>query len=151
MKYDSTKDTLLHIKRVNELLLQFTKKIIDRAIQHDNSKLQEPEKPLFDKMTPLLKGLTYGSDDYKKALDELKPALDHHYANNSHHPEHYKNGIDDFTLVDLVEMFIDWKAASERHDDGDIFRSIEINKNRFGISEQLCKILKNTAAKIMEV
>lgn len=150
MKYDSTKDTLLHIKRVNELLLQFTKEIIDRAIQHDNSKLQEPEKPLFDKMTPLLKGLTYGSDDYKKALDELKPALDHHYANNSHHPEHYKNGIDDFTLVDLVEMFIDWKAASERHDDGDIFRSIEINKNRFGISEQLCKILKNTAAKIME-
>ena len=151
MKYDSTKDTLLHIKRVNELLLQFTKEIIDRAIQHDNSKLQEPEKPLFDKMTPLLKGLTYGSDDYKKALDELKPALDHHYANNSHHPEHYKNGIDDFTLVDLVEMFIDWKAASERHDDGDIFRSIEINKNRFGISEQLCKIFKNTAAKMMEV
>ncbi|MGI5060542.1 hypothetical protein E4N89_06100 [Treponema denticola] len=150
MKYDSTKDTLIHIKRVNELLLQFTKEIIDRAIQHDNSKLQEPEKPLFDKMTPLLKGLTYGSDDYKKALDELKPALDHHYANNSHHPEHYKNGIDDFTLIDLVEMFIDWKAASERHDDGDIFRSIEINKNRFGISEQLCKILKNTAAKIME-
>ena len=151
MKYDSTKDTLLHIKRVNELLLQFTKEIIDRAIQHDNSKLQEPEKPLFDKMTPLLKGLTYGSDDYKRALDELKPALDHHYANNSHHPEHYKNGIDDFTLVDLVEMFIDWKAASERHDDGDIFRSIEINKNRFGISEQLCKIFKNTAAKMMEV
>ena len=150
MKYDSIKDTLLHIKRVNELLLQFTKEIIDRAIQHDNSKLQEPEKPLFDKMTPLLKGLTYGSDDYKKALDELKPALDHHYANNSHHPEHYKNGIDDFTLVDLVEMFIDWKAASERHDDGDIFRSIEINKNRFGISEQLCKIFKNTAAKMME-
>nr|WP_303933638.1 DUF5662 family protein [Treponema denticola] len=151
MNYDSIKDTLLHIKRVNELLLQFTKEIIDRAIQHDNSKLQEPEKPLFDKMTPLLKGLTYGSDDYKKALDELKPALDHHYANNSHHPEHYKNGIDDFTLVDLVEMFIDWKAASERHDDGDIFRSIEINKNRFGISEQLCKIFKNTAAKMMEV
>lgn len=151
MKYDSIKDTLLHIKRVNELLLQFTKEIIDRAIQHDNSKLQEPEKPLFDKMTPLLKGLTYGSDDYKKALDELKPALDHHYANNSHHPEHYKNGIDDFTLVDLVEMFIDWKAASERHDDGDIFRSIEINKNRFGISEQLCKIFKNTAAKMMEL
>ncbi|MGI5066130.1 DUF5662 family protein [Treponema putidum] len=151
MNYDSIKDTLLHIKRVNELLLQFTKEIIDRAIKHDNSKLQEPEKPLFDKMTPLLKGLTYGSDDYKKALDELKPALDHHYANNSHHPEHYKNGIDDFTLVDLVEMFIDWKAASERHDDGDIFRSIEINKNRFGISEQLCKIFKNTAAKMMEV
>ena len=106
MNYDSTKDTLLHIKRVNELLLEFTKEILDRAIKHDSSKLQEPEKPLFDKMTPLLKELTYGSDGYKQALDDLKPALNHHYANNSHHPEHYENGIDDFTLADLVEMFL---------------------------------------------
>lgn len=150
MNYDSTKDTLLHIKRVNELLLEFTKEILDRAIKHDNSKLQGPEKPLFDKMTPLLKELTYGSDGYKQALDDLKPALNHHYANNSHHPEYHENGIDDFTLSDLVEMFFDWKAASERHNDGNIFRSIEINKNRFKISEQICNIFKNTAAKMAE-
>ncbi|MGP1445290.1 DUF5662 family protein [Treponema sp.] len=150
MNYDSTKETVLHIKRVNELLLQFTKEVIDRAIKHDNSKLQEPEKPLFDKMTPLLKGLTYGSNEYKKALDELKPALKHHYENNSHHPEHYKNGIDDFTLVDLVEMFFDWKATSERHADGNMFISLEINKKRFGMSEQLYNIFKNTAIHIRE-
>ena len=145
MKYDSAKDTLLHIKRVNELLLGVAKELMDRAIRHDSSKLEEPEKYLFDKMTPKLKGLTYGSEEYKKSLDELKPALDHHYANNSHHPEYYKNGIDDFTLVDLIEMFLDWKAASERHEDGDIFRSIEINKNRFKMSDQLVLILNNTA------
>jgi len=77
-------------------------------------------------------------------LAELKPALDHHYSHNSHHPEHYENGIDDFTLADLVEMFFDWKAASERHNDGDVLKSIEINKQRFGLSEQLCKIFENT-------
>ena len=145
MEYDSSKETLLHIKRVNELLLGVAKELMDRAIRHDSSKLKEPEKSLFDKMTPKLKGLTYGSEEYKKSLDELKPALDHHYANNSHHPEYYKNGIDDFTLVDLIEMFLDWKAASERHEDGDIFRSIEINKNRFKMSNQLIRILNNTA------
>lgn len=145
MKYDSAKDTLLHIKRVNELLLGVAKELMDRAIRHDSSKLEEPEKSLFDKMTPKLKNLTYGSEEYKKSLDELKPALDHHYANNSHHPEYYKNGIDDFTLIDLIEMFLDWKAASERHEDGDIFRSIEINKNRFKMSNQLIRILNNTA------
>ena len=143
-QYDSTKDTLLHIKCVNALLLQFIQELINRAITHDESKLHEPEKPLFDTMTPRLKTLTYGSEAYKQSLAYLKPALDHHYAYNSHHPEHYENGINDFTLADLVEMFFDWKAASERHDDGDILKSIEINKTRFGLSDQLCKIFENT-------
>jgi len=143
-QYDSTKDTLLHIKCVNALLLQFIQELINRAITHDESKLHEPEKPLFDTMTPRLKTLTYGSEAYKQSLAYLKPALDHHYAHNSHHPEHYENGINDFTLADLVEMFFDWKAASGRHDDGDILKSIEINKTRFGLSDQLCKIFENT-------
>ena len=143
-QYDSTKDTLLHIKHVNALLLQFIQELINRAITHDESKLHEPEKPLFDTMTPRLKTLTYGSEAYKQSLAYLKPALDHHYAHNSHHPEHYENGINDFTLADLVEMFFDWKAASGRHDDGDILKSIEINKTRFGLSDQLCKIFENT-------
>ena len=75
----------------------------------------------------------------------MKVALDHHYANNSHHPEHYENGVNGFDLFDLVEMLFDWKAATERHADGDIRKSIGINKERFGISEQLCYIFRNTA------
>lgn len=147
-QYDSTKDTLLHIKRVNELLLLFAKELMDRAICHDNSKLYDPEKPLFDKMTPLLKGLTYGSEEYKKSLAELKPALDHHYSHNSHHPEYYKDGINDCNLFDLVEMLCDWKAASERHADGNIFKSIQINKTRFAMADQLAKIFENTVNKL---
>lgn len=148
LQYDSTKDTLLHIKRVNELLLVFAKELMDRAIFHDNSKLYDPEKPLFDKMTPLLKGLTYGSEEYKKSLAELKPALDHHYSHNSHHPEYYKDGINDCNLFDLVEMLCDWKAASERHTDGNIFKSIQINKIRFEMADQLAKIFENTVNKL---
>jgi hypothetical protein len=41
-------------------------------------------------------------------------------------------------------MLFDWKAATERHADGDIRKSIEINKERFKISEQLCDIFRNT-------
>lgn len=44
-------------------------------------------------------------------------------------------------------MFFDWKAAGERHKDGNILKSIEINKDRFGMSEQLVDIFKNTAAR----
>ena len=47
--YDSAADTLMHIKRVNELLIRFSKDLMYRAICHDNSKLREPEKAEFDR------------------------------------------------------------------------------------------------------
>jgi hypothetical protein len=142
--YDSTADTLKHIKRVSQLLSQFATELLERGVCHDASKLHSPEKEGFDEFTPRLAGTTYGSIEYRECLAKLKPALDHHYAHNSHHPEYYENGIDGMTLVDLVEMLIDWKAASERHSDGDIYRRIEINTNRFNISPQLKVILVNT-------
>ena len=74
----------------------------------------------------------------------MKPALEHHYAKNRHHPEHHKNGINDMNLIDLIEMFCDWKASSERQNDGNILKSIEINGKRFHMSPQLIEIFENT-------
>ena len=145
MQYDSKADTLLHIKRVSQLLTEASIELIRRANVHDNSKLESPEKELFDEFTPKLKGCTYGSDEYKSYLTALKTALDHHYQNNSHHPEHYARGVNGFDLFDLLEMFFDWKAAGERHADGNIYKSIEVNKERFNLSDQVVDILTNTA------
>jgi hypothetical protein len=39
---------------------------------------------------------------------------------------------------------MDWKAATLRHADGDILKSIEINQKRFGYSDDLKEIFKNT-------
>lgn len=143
--YDSTSDTLLHIKRLNELLGNAAIDLIKRGQIHDNSKLLEPEKALFDEMTPLLSKLTYGSDEYKASLEALKPALAHHYANNRHHTEFFANGANDMNLFDLMEMFFDWKAASERHNDGNIRKSIDINKDRYNLdSVKLSEVFKNT-------
>jgi len=147
-QYDSTKDTLLHVKRVAELLNEAAIELIKRANVHDNSKFISPEKELFDEYTPKLKNCVYGSDEYKEFLQGLKVALDNHYTNNSHHPEHYENGIDGMDLFDLIEMFFDWKAATERTKDGNIFKSIEINKNRFKMSEQLVSIFANTSIRL---
>lgn len=143
-KYDSTVDTLKHIKRVNELLVRFAKDLMWRALWHDNSKLGDPEKSLFDEFTPKLAGCVYGSDEYKEFLEGLKVALIHHYEKNSHHPEHYSNGVDGMDLFDVVEMLLDWKAATERTKDGDILKSIDINEKRFNISPQLSQIFRNT-------
>ena len=148
IKYDSTADTLKHIKRVNQLLTEASCELVRRANVHDDSKLKSPEKELFDEMTPKLAGSEYGSEEYKKFLAELKPALDHHYKHNSHHPEHWAEGIDGMDLLDVFEMLLDWKAASERHETGDIYKSIEINKKRFGMSDQLESIFINTAQRL---
>lgn len=143
--YDSTQDTLDHINKVRARLRECIGQLEVRASTHDASKLQPPEKAAFDEVTPLLRGLTYGSPEYHANTAKLGEALKHHYAVNSHHPEHYPNGLDGMTLLDVVEMLCDWKAASERHADGNLERSIEINQVRFSISPQLVSILRNTA------
>ena len=117
---------------------------------HDSSKLNSPEKEAFDKFTEQLSKLTYGSDEYKKSLQDLGPALKHHYENNEHHPEFHKDGINGMTLIDLIEMLCDWKASSERHENGDIFNSLKINSERFSISPQLLSILENTARELFQ-
>ncbi len=72
MKYDSKADTLLHIKRVAQLLTEASSELIRRANVHDASKLESPEKELFDEFTPKLKDCSYGSDEYKEFLNGLK-------------------------------------------------------------------------------
>jgi len=144
VKYDSKFDTDLHILEVQSRLARCIGNLQARALTHDRSKLESPEREIFDEMTPLLKGSTYGSDEYKAMLARMKPALDHHYASNSHHPEHYPNGIRGMSLLDLIEMLCDWKAATMRHADGDIFKSVEINQKRFGYSDELKEIFLNT-------
>lgn len=138
-------DTFRHIERVRNLLNLCIQDLLRRGELHDQTKLEPPEVALFAEYTPKLAGCTYGSDEYKQYLAAIKPALDHHYAHCRHHPEHHKNGVNDMNLLDLVEMLCDWKAASERHNDGNIRKSIEINANRFSVSPQLVKIFENTA------
>ena len=147
MTYDSTEDTKAHIKRVQELI-DGAREILDRRAKlHDASKLSPPEKEAFDRGTQALKGLTYGSDAYRASFAKhgMKDAIAHHYAKNSHHPEHYPDGIAGMSLLDLVEMVCDWKAAGERHADGSMSKSLAHNKERIGISDQLHTILINTA------
>ncbi len=141
---DSRPATEDHRRSVAEKLEHVRHDLDQRAYYHDKSKMRLPEVEVFDEFTPKLRDCTYGSEEYKGFLAAMKPALDHHYKANRHHPEHFVHGVDDMTLMDLIEMLADWKAASERHVDGDIQRSIDLNVERFGLSEQLAEILRNT-------
>lgn len=146
-EYDSIEDTQSHIDDVYGFLCMASAELMTRGYNHDASKLQSPEKEYFDMYAPELSNLEFGTPEYKASTDRLKPALEHHYANNSHHPQHYENGINGMNLFDIVEMFFDWKASGSRGKagTGNIYKSIDIQAERFGISKQLRQILINTA------
>jgi hypothetical protein len=137
-------DTMRHIEKVRNLISSVIVELMERAQKHDQSKLSSPEIEKFTEYTHQLSDLTYGTKEYDENKKLLADALDHHYANNRHHPEHWKNGIDDMNLVDLIEMLCDWKAASMRHNDGNIRKSIEHNGGRFHMSPQLIRIFENS-------
>lgn len=136
--------TRLHIDHVRKFMNRLIQELISRAEKHDKTKLEEPEVSIFNEFTEKLSGSTYGSKEYQSFLDDMKPALDHHYRHNRHHPEHHVHGIEGMNLVDLLEMICDWKAATLRHEDGNIRRSIEVNTDRFSLSPQLVHVLMNT-------
>lgn len=121
-----------------------------RGVRHDASKLESPEVEVFAEYTPKLSSTPFGSEEYYSNLENMKTALDHHYASNRHHPEHFVNGINDMTLVDILEMFCDWKASTLRHNDGNLLKSIETNAERFHMDGQLKQILLNTARMLDE-
>lgn len=143
-KEETIKNTKAHIENVGKMIDRISIQLLKRKDTHDQSKLEEPELSTFIKYTEKLKGSTYGSDEYKQFLNEMKPILEHHYECNRHHPEHYTNGVDGMNLIDLIEMFCDWKAATMRHDDGDLNESIKINQKRFDLSSQIVNIFKNS-------
>lgn len=193
---DSRIETFRHIQTVQRFLGNVIAGFLRRSTEHDQSKLVSPEVEVFDEFTPKLAGSTYGSDEYKSYLAAMKPALDHHYSKNDHHPEHYRwrcmcerrytdaewevapqgpndsgqrycpyccrhgmiyecylkvetdKGLHGMSLLDLTEMLCDWKAATLRHNDGDIRKSIEINQKRFGYSDELKRIFLNTLPEI---
>jgi len=172
-EYDSEPDTLRHIDKVRELMDTIGLELYRRVAKHDASKLRSPEKAIFDEWTPKLSGVTYGSDEYRDMLKQMKPAIDHRQSYNTHHPEfftkHVCNGcfkefrevpfscdvcgysqfteeadITQMNLIDILEMVVDWKAATMRHDDGDIRKSLDINEKRFKIPKALATVLRNT-------
>jgi hypothetical protein len=104
--------------------------LIKRAFKHDLSKYSKSEAPYFAQAINL-KNLKYGGEAYKKTLESIRPALEHHYKNNSHHPQHYEVGIMAMGILDWCEMLADWKAATRRTEGGSIKLSVEQNQERY--------------------
>lgn len=177
--FHKTKDTRKHIRMVRKNISLVIKLLKKRSRNHDKSKLSKPEMNEFYKYGKEMKNMKYGSHEYNECLRKMKPAVDHHYKYNRHHPEFFPNKFickicntkyllqelnvsngrclhcktDSFikinsfkqmNLIDITEMLMDWSAAIDRNKNGNIFDSIEINQKRFGYSDEVKELLKNT-------
>jgi hypothetical protein len=148
--HDSRPETLIHSQRVGELLVQLIKQILDRSWRHDRSKTVEPELNFVNRWQPRFDNVPYGSPAWdqlrREQVAENGQLL--HFQANRHHPEHFPNGINDMTLVDVVELLCDWKAASERTGAGNLPKSLAVNAVRYEMSTQLLRIMVNTAMEL---
>lgn len=108
-------DTLIYIKRhksrIRYWMLNFSNYLIERAVNHDASKLQEPELSMWREMDKEPRH-PYSDDPnspYQQKLKKYFPVFEEHWKNNRHHIEYYKYNPNDFgiDLIDLVELICD--------------------------------------------
>lgn len=137
------KDILKHKEKVRRRLLFLSNELRKRADEHDNSKLRNPEIEYLIEMDKEPK-YPYNSPEYFDKMKRWQKFFDHHYANNRHHPDHFKNGILDMTLTDICEYLVDIISYYDEMHIHDAVDTIEKQQNRFGLDGQLSQILINT-------
>jgi len=142
---------LAHTQEVIKRITLIAGELAVRGVNHDRSKFSPEEYPSFAGQTAKLKDLVYGSEEYHTALEKIRPAVDHHYAHNRHHPKHFPEGIRGMNLIDICEMFCDWHASVLRQKDGNIRKSIEVGQKLFEFSDDLKQIFLNTIEVLEEL
>ena len=109
-----------HIDRVGRCLLtveqvtDYAGQLTERAKLHDVSKFDSVERVPYIWLTEFYRckrdGETFIFPDGMK--QRVREAIDHHMANNRHHPEFHADP-NHMTDVDLIEMVCDWTAMAQ--------------------------------------
>ena len=144
------RDYIQHIQWLMEGMCFVQTAIMHRLLTHDRTKIEPPELEAYAEVVPAFKGLVFGSEEHIANGKRLGPAWKHHTEHNLHHPEHHPDGIDGMTLIDLIEMVCDWRAAALRRGSFDVEQSLNVLRDRHGISPQLENVIRNTGRWLAE-
>lgn len=135
---------LKHISEVRENLAQIRANLERRAEAHDRSKLLPEEFDGFVKTWARFQKADYGSPEYEECSKVIQPSIDHHYAYNRHHVAYHKNGFEDMTLLDILEMLADWRSAANRNQNLTFEDSLPIAFKRYKIPKNMQRHILNT-------
>lgn len=134
---------LAHIAMVREYMMKSVSNLQYRLLHHDDSKLVEPERSAYEGLNEALEGIPFGTNWYRQKIkDHLGEALTHHYEHNSHHPDHWDDGVEGMSLFDLIEFLCDIRAACDEKGKHEI--DLETNAKFHNMHDSVAKILKNT-------
>jgi hypothetical protein len=131
---------LRHQALVRKYLLQLAKALEARALVHDLSKLQLDEFSGFVEIQQIARQHKLDSPEYKASINHQAVQL--HLARNPHHPEYHDDGIYDMSLLDLIEMVTDWKAAGETYGKTSLEESLPIQKERFKMTDEQYRLIQ---------
>ena len=84
-------DLLVHIQEVQSNLEKMCHILRERGLNHDKTKFCDLEFDSFVKTHDKFKNANFGTKEYKECVDMIRPAIDHHHKNNSHHVDFYEN------------------------------------------------------------
>lgn len=152
-------DTRKHQQLVAERMIACAKRIMDKAMAHDASKFSEVEKsayvgPVWELNT---RKVEYGSEEYHLLTKQMGVGLAHHYANNDHHIEFFRqfevqtlnDPVRAMDLFALMEMLCDWIAAAKRKNNDPALAFKQLEKY-IPSDSQLGTVLRNTLSMIEE-
>ena len=138
---DETK-ALVTIMRHREIvagaLVLLADQLRERGRVHDRSKLVEDELAGYVRINAVAREHPYGSPEYKESMrSEMGPdgCITKHFARNSHHPEYHDEALH-MGWLDIIEMVIDWYAASQTYGTNTFADSVKVQRNRFAFTEE---------------
>lgn len=141
---ETTRSIRKHKSSVRKRLLFIASELQKRAEHHDDSKLEYPELGWLVAMDKEGRA-PYGSEAYFEKMKRWDCFFKHHYDKNPHHPDHYTaEGTHGMTIVDIVEMMCDVISYCDELPSTKAFEIINEQAERFGLSDELASILKNT-------
>lgn len=132
------KQLIKHIRSVRFKMGLLANLIRKRSRSHDSFKFKED----------ILTVLSNYNLQLSIAIDEdeilnLEKKIELINTRNAKHPAFHKNGINNMTLVDIIEMFSDWLIIAEEKN-LDTVEFLEDNCKQFKISSQVLNIFINT-------
>jgi len=129
---------IAHRDHVRLNMGKLSNEIERRALAHDLSKLSAEEMAGFVRINRAAREHPYGSEEYRESLaseNRKDGCIAIHYERNSHHPEHY-DSPKEMGFLDLIEMVMDWKAASDTYGKMTLRGSLPHHRERFDFTPE---------------
>lgn len=134
-----------HKAKVQKWLSLFSSELYKRSLEHDNSKLKEPELSGWRAMDqePRYK---YGTKEYKDKVDRYEWLMKEHWSKNRHHPGYWDINKDekDKDLIDIIEMMVDWLSYKDHISYVEASELVKKQTERYNFSEELSELILNT-------